>query len=392
MNRRLPGLLAACVAVLAARAAATVHRVLAGTSWDGIALTARAGDEIVLEPGVHRPARISDLAGEPGRPIVIRAIDGKSLAEIRGGLHALELVRPSHVEIRNIFLHDSEAEGLVIRGEAARPARDILVRNCLVAGCGTASRRAAILLDRIEGATVADSRVQGFESTAIEIVAGRTVRIERAQVVSTAGGSGRTGIGITGGSEDVTIERVGVGPSIQNAFAIGIGTVAGHEVPAGSPLASRITVRGAFTERNERFASLGSAREVEFLRSTLIDPLDTVLLVVAPPEGHPPATDVRFRGNLVSWTPNSLKRLSALGPGVGSPPGVEYGANLWHSIELPAAMPLLGRWEGTVAERQVTDLDPRLDNHSIPREARAKAFGIELVPAGGSPDHVPAAR
>lgn len=393
MNHLVRRLAAACLAAVASRADATVHRVLPGSSWDGISLTARPGDEIVLEPGVHRPARIADLAGEPGRPIVIRARDEKSLAEIRGGSRALELVRPNHVEIRNIHLHDSEAEGLVIAGDPGRPGRDVLVRNCLLSGCGTAGPRPAILLDRVEGVTIADSRVQGFESSAIEVDRCREVRIERAQILSSARGKGRTGITISGGTERVAIDRIGIGPSIQTAFAIGLHGPAGEEeVPDGAPLASRVTIRNAFTERNDRFASLGSARDVNLSRCTIIDPLDTVLLAVAPPEGHPAASGVRFRGNLISWTPNSLKRLSALGPGVEGRPGVEYGANLWHSMELPAALPLLGSWEGTVAEPQVTDLDPRLDNRGMPREESAKAFGVEPAAAGGSPVPVPTAR
>jgi hypothetical protein len=380
----LPLAIVAIVAALAAPLPSQVHRVLPGTAWDGIAANAKPGDEIVLEAGVHRPARIEGLAGEPGRPIVIRAADGKSLAEIRGGSHGLELVRPSHVEVRNLFLRESRGEGLLITGDAATPARGILVRNVLLSKCGVSERKPALRLTAIEGATIADCRVQGFEDAALSIERGREIRLERIQIVAEAAGAGRTAVRIGSGSDGVTIERLGIGPSIQTAFAIGTAAPTGALGVPDGPLAARVSIRHSLVERNAIFAAVGSAREVELRRNTILDPLDTALLLSPPPPGRPGPTGVRFRDNLVSWTPNSLKRFTTRGPGLEGELDVEFGTNLWHSAELPAALPLLGGWEGRVTGPQVTDLDPRLDHRSLPQEPAAKAFGFE--PDSARPD------
>lgn len=369
-------LAAACATISVQTAAATVHRVLPGTPWDGISLNARPGDEIVLEPGVHRPARIADLAGEPDRPIVIRARDANSLAEIRGGPSGLELVRPSHVEVRNLFIRDVAGAGLAIVGDADRPARGVLLRNCLLSGCGVAGRTPAIRIERVEGLTIADSRIQGFGPAAISIEPGRNVRLERIQLVSAESGPDRVGISISGGSDQVEIDRSSVASSLGAAFSIGW-PVEGSPPASEAALAANVSIRNVLSVRNAVFVRIGSARAVDLRRNTIVDPLDTPLLVGPPPKDRPPAAAVRFRGNLVAWTPNTLKRLSGVAAGSVDRPDVEYGANLWFSPELPAALPLLGTWEGRVAEQQVTDLDPRLDNVSMPLEPAAKAFGIE---------------
>ena len=175
----------------------------------------------------------------------------------------------------------------------------------------------------------------------------------------------------------MTIDRIGIGPSIQTAFAIGLGPASDPPGLPEGPLASRVSIRNALVERNEVFAAIGSAREVDLRRNTLLEPLDTALLLSAPPPGRPVLAGVRFRDNLVAWTPNSLKRFTTRGPGLEGVPDVEYGTNLWHSAELPAALPLLGAWEGRIAGPQVTDLDPRLEHRSMPQDPAAKAFGFE---------------
>lgn len=384
-------ILAGILTIGEVRAEAEVHRVRPGTAWEGLASIAKPGDEIVLEPGVHLPARLVDLAGEPGRPIVIRAQDARSMAEIHGGSRGLELVRPVEVKVLNVFVRESKGEGILVAGDARAPARRVILQNCLLSRCGVASRRAAVRFSNVEGLTFADSRVQAFEDAAIDIEGSREVRIERIQVIGEAKGEGRIAIRIGGTSEGITLDRIGIGPAINTAFAIGLAVPGGTARAGDAPLAARITIRNGIVDRNEVVVRIGSARDVDIRRNTILDPLDTAILILPPPEGHPAASGIRFHGNLVSWMPNTLKRLTALGEGFRGTPEVEFGANLWHSKELPAALPLLGRWEGRVVEPQVTDLDPRLDNYATPREPAARRFGFEppehaARPPGGSPE------
>jgi hypothetical protein len=198
--------------ILAGPARAETLVVRPGTDWDDIVDRAKPGDEILLEPGVHRPVRLEGLAGEPGRPIVIRPRDERTLAEIRGGTRGLELVRPAHVEVRNLFLRESSGEGLVVSGDPGNPARGILIRNCLISQCGVASRTPAVRFSGVEGLTLTDSRVHGFEETALSIEHCREIRIERTQAVAEPTETGRTGVRIGPGSEGITLDRIGLGP------------------------------------------------------------------------------------------------------------------------------------------------------------------------------------
>jgi hypothetical protein len=57
------------------------------------------------------------------------------------------------------------------------------------------------------------------------------------------------------------------------------------------------------------------------------------------------------------------------------PAGLSVENNLWYSAELPAALPLLGEFLGTVKSEQTLDIDPKLDGYDRPIEERAKLFG-----------------
>jgi len=376
--------IAAVLAIMiAAPVAAETHRVLPGAAWDGIAAVVKPGDEIVLEPGAHGPARVADLAGEPGRPIVIRARDERSLAEIKG----LALVRPRHVEVRNLVVIEAPGPGLAILGEASRPARDALVQNCMVVLSGLVDRTSAIRLEHVEGLTIGDTRIEGFGPAAISIDAGRQVRIERIQVVSHPRGPGETAVSIGGETTGVAIDRATIGSSVRSTFALG---VSAPDATGSGPLAAKVSIRNVAADRPEAFAVLGSCADVEIRHCTILDPRDTTLLVRSPPAGRPPVATVRFRDNLVSWIPNSLRRFTGKEPDFLGEPGIEYGPNLWFSRELPAATPLLGSWVGRVAEPQVLDLDPRLDNGYRPMEPAAKSFGFQPAAKPGTAPAVPA--
>ena len=92
------------------------------------------------------------------------------------------------------------------------------------------------------------------------------------------------------------------------------------------------------------------------------------------PRGFGPVRPSTFLANLSPWTPGVIKSFCDIKPGA-QPEGLQREANLWHSAELPLALPVLGEVRGTIRAKQITDIDPRLDGYDKPQAESAQGFG-----------------
>jgi len=141
-------------------------------------------------------------------------------------------------------------------------------------------------------------------------------------------------------------------------------------------------VRDAMFERllvrdTDHAFEFGSCEGVTIANSTVVDASASIFRLVRPAKGQPGAS-VRFRENIVTWEVGALRQLVA--PVEGTPTaGLRLGPNIWWSRELPSALPLLGPqdnpFQGTLEVPQTIDIDPDLDDRSLPRTEAAKMFG-----------------
>jgi len=352
----------AALAVAAARA--ETIEIAPGRDWAAIAAAAKPGDEIVLLEGPHRPARIEGLAGEPGRPIVIRASHDRTLARITPEAFGLELVGARHVEVRNLFVDG--ATGTAI---SAVEGRDVTLRNCLLIRSGV-----GVELRRVAEARLAGLRIEGFSRRALVVDGCRELAANDLQILARGDASPDAAIEVSGGSVRCVFDRIAIAQRGAVAFALGLapGTAAASDPAA--PLAEGISIRRSTAERPKTFAAFGSVRGVEVERNTALDCADGVYRLDEPPAGWTPARDIRIRANLFAWQPGAMARFAG-GSSEAAEGAIVLGANLWHSRELPAARSLLGPMPGRIEEPQVLAVDPDFDNGYRPQAPAARGFG-----------------
>jgi hypothetical protein len=383
--RRLLGVAAAVIAVVATEAAATQHLVRPGDDWSKLAEKLKPGDEIVLMPGRHKGARFTDLAGEPSKPIVIRSPDPKTVSTIFADDVGILLERPRWVRIENIVIADARRAGIIVRGEPERRSAHISILNVYVAKTGDFAEKAGIRLEHTDHATLRACRVEAWHRAGVHLHNVTDVALSDVQFVGHPSYPDRYGVAIDGVSSSVYLDRCRFAAGIETAVAIGLAdTDQVPPVPApkdGSAeatkeprfLADGVTVERSIVRRVGQFVAFGSCTNVLVRANTVGEP-ETGYAIFEPPTGYAQVASSTFLANLITWTPGSLKRFSTAGGGA-DPKGLAIEANLWHSAELPAAKSLLGDFLGTIKAEQVIDVDPRLDGRETPLEERAKAFG-----------------
>jgi hypothetical protein len=362
--------------VVAGPAWATQHLVRAGDDWSRLGDRVKPGDEIVLFPGRHRAARFDDIAGEPGRPIVIRSADRRAPITIEGEDVGLELRGVRHVRVEGIAIVDVRRAGVLIVGTEERPAEGIELRNLFVTRVGDRAERAGVRVESASSITLRELRVDGWHGAAVHLSDARDVRIERCQFVGMPTMPDAHGILIDGRSRGIAIERCRFQAGVESMVSLGLAAPEGGGADdARDHLAFEVVFERCLGDRVGRLATIGSCRDVQVRANTLSE-VEIGYEIVAPPRGWNRPRNVLIQSNLVTWTPGTLRRFSSAAPDV-DPTGVFVEANLWWSVELPAAKELLGGFAGTVKSQQVLDVDPKLDGTLRPRAAAAAGFGTE---------------
>lgn len=389
-GRTLLGAQALLIAVLAVTVAAFPASageriaIVSGSEWAAQAARAKPGDEIVLMPGVHRPAVLEGLHGTKEAPIVVTSSTSDLLAEIAADPTALRLVDCSHVRLERIVVRDAPGAAIVIEAGSAGGCREIAIESLLVVhGLRAAppeGDRAVAELPRgvvvrdAEGVSIDRSRVDGARDAGILIERSRRVALRDLQVVSGRSREVRAGIEIGDAAQGIEILRTTVAARAGSAFVVGPATSAEDDAPPGRP-ARGVRIHDSNVHECDRALELGAGLEVSIERLSARNPA-MEFIRLAPVARD--ARDVRIDACAFVWEPGRLKRLVA-GVPPADPSGVGLGDNLWFSRELPMALPLLGPpgdpWRLRIDRPQRTDLDPQLNDRGASENPLAQGYG-----------------
>jgi hypothetical protein len=423
-------ILAAIAALgLAPTARATVYEVKAGDDWAALAPKLVAGDEVVLLEGIHREASFNKLAGAPGKPIVFRSRDAKSLAEIAPSREGIRLVDCSHIRIERVLVKNARRAAILIEGTGEAPSTDIVVNDLLVMGVKDLVEESGLVVRDSDHIEIARSRFENCRGSGMHIENSSHVSVDRVQMRVSK--FAKMGIALLGEVDQSSFQHLWIAGGIETALSIGATDVARHapsvpvihEMPEQidtsrlkTPPASEAKPEGkpepkpepqpepkpeappspatdapapsVALVRNVHFSDVlvigadrafdfGSCDQVSVANSTLIGAREEVYRFTKPSGGRPPAT-IRFRNNIITWEPGGLRRIGHIEAGA-SVKGFILGPNIWWSNELPSALPLLGPagapFLGTLESAQRIDLDPDLDDQNRPRAQEAKTYG-----------------
>lgn len=396
-----------------------VIEVKAGDSWESLATTAAAGDEIVLLEGLHRAVTLTGLRGTAQHPIVIRSRERNKLAEIAPEREGLKLVDCQHVRIERIVIRNARRAGIVIEstapGTPAGTSGNIEILDTLVVSVEGLVEESGLLILGASDVTVRRSRFENCKGSAMRIENATRLTVQRVQVRNAR--EGEAGVLLLGDCDELAFDDLWIGGPFATALSIGVkdapkegervapirlpepvrgpqpagATPPTRSAPPATPPASAepavaspararvrdVTFANVMARSAARMFELGSCSGVRVSNSTFLDPRDEIFRFVRVPKERPPA-ELRFFDNLVAWAPGTLERFSSLVEGA-TDQGLRLGPNLWWSNELPAALPLLGPegrpFPGVSDVPQTIDIDPDLDDRGRPRQEDAKLFG-----------------
>ena len=372
------------VATLCATAAdAAQFLVRAGDDWSTLKPKLKPGDEIILMPGKHRSVRFEDLAGEEGKPIVIRSPDEKAISTIFATEIGIHLVRCKYIRVDHVAISGGKRAGIVVAGDGDGRSSHIMLDSVYVTKTGDEGEQCGVRIERVDHVTMKDCRIEAWHRAGVHIHGSTDVALNGVQFVASPATADEYAAVIDGASSSVMFQRCRFGAGIGTSIALGpTGTGAlpststgpdGSEPKEKPVLVDGVTVERCLSKRNGTFISYGSCSGALVRANTIID-AGCAYSVLEPPKAFAQVRSATFLANLIAWSPGAMKSFCKVHPGA-DPAGLVVETNLWYSAELPLAKPILGEFLGTLKAEQMMTVDPNLDGYDRPREEKAQSFG-----------------
>ena len=365
-----------------------VFRIPLGLAFDSIAPALRPGDEVVLERGVHVPFTLTDLRGEPGKPIVIRGESGEEPARfpyVKATDRGITLVRPRNVVLRDLMVGNGTGTLVRIVGERAEDGEpwdaNVQVRSLRVMQTNPEPDQVSLELRDVARVDVSDMQFLGWNRAAVRLVASSRCSLNLCVLDPVKALPQRTGVQVLQGCSQVAMSLLTFGPGVGTAFELG----ACEGAAADAAAATNLLVSRCSVPEAGAFAQLGAVENALLQWNTATD-LRRAVWGVPADCGFP--NGVTLADNLFTWTPGMIERISEVPEGLPAE-SVRLRANLWWSPEIPAAFEAIGRPFGVELAPQVFDVDPKVEGRfGSPIEAKAAGFGWRAEPP--RPTAVPA--
>ena len=362
--------------------------VRAGHDWGRVAQRAEPGNEIILMPGKHLSATLSDIAGTEEQPIVIRGVDPRHPVEIDCDLYGIRLRNCRHIRLENITISGARIAGILIEGEASAPthsstAQSITLRNVHINETGPSGQRHAVHIRHADDVRIESSTISGWAGSGIEAVAVHGLVIQDCVLQGTDTCTQTNGIRLRGGTRNVRIVRTVVRDAGDHGICIG-GASRENEVrtpPEGEAIAnsrmeaSSVEITDCLIEGGRCSVAFVHAADVHVHRSTLLRPRQVVVSIRRDREGDSADAVARstFGDNIIAWQPGDLEAFLHIGRSANTD-GLELTQNLWWGGDA-SAVQALGPFPGKVIFPQQTDVDPELDADGRAGRAEHQAMG-----------------
>jgi hypothetical protein len=172
---------------------------------------ARPGTKILLAPGKYDGGlNFNKLQGAEGRPIVLAAADPKDPPVIEGGAVGMHLTDPAHVELHDLVIARSRANGLNIDdgGSYDTPAHHVVLRRLVVRDVGSDANHDGVKLSGLDDFVIDECTIErwGKRGSGIDMV-GCHDGVVRSCTFREGGEVSANGVQMKGGSRDIAIRR-----------------------------------------------------------------------------------------------------------------------------------------------------------------------------------------
>ncbi|MFO8080842.1 MAG: right-handed parallel beta-helix repeat-containing protein [Armatimonadota bacterium] len=350
--------------------------------------TARPGATVYVAPGVYEGGlHLRDLQGTEDAPIVIAGADPENPPVIEGasGMH---LVNPTHVELRDLVLRGSGANGLNIDdgGDHATPAHHITLRRLRVEDVGPEGNLDGIKLSGVTDFRVLDCTIErwGSGGSALDMVGCHRGLIEGCTFRHEEGLTTSTGVQNKGGTSEIVIR--GNHFEHAGARAVNIGGSTGLQYFRPEPQgyeAKEITVEGnVFVGSLAPVAFVGcDGSTVRF--NTMYMPGRWALRILQETResGFVPARDGVFEDNIIVFRSDAWSE-GGVNIGPETAPGTfGFARNVWYCVDRPELGPRLptDEQDGLVGEDPLL-VEPEAGDFGLQPDSPAEGRGHTALP------------
>lgn len=308
---------------------------------------AAPGTRILVAPGAYAGGVVaSGIRGTESRPVIVAGADPANPPVFRGGSSGWHLTQVEHVELRDLRVEASTANGVNIDdgGDFGRPSRHVKLVNLHVESVGGNGNHDGVKLSgvvdfRVEGCTIA---AWGANGSAIDMVGCHKGFVESCRFTG-RGADGGSGVQMKGGSSGIVLGK----SRFENAGAraVNIGGSTGREYfrppltsePGSVAEARDVTVEGCtIFGSTAAIACVGvDGAVVRF--NTIVEPARWALRILQESRGPEfvPCRRVRFTDNLVAfrlagWSEGGVN----IGPGT-EPATFVFERNAWTCLDDP---------------------------------------------------------
>lgn len=305
---------------------------------------AAPGTVIVVAPGNYEGGwSAAKLAGEKGKPVVIKAADSKQPPVFTGGASGVHLSGCSFVELSHLTFSGAAANGVNIDdGKEAKPARGIVLRNLIVTNSGPRGNRDGIKMSGVDEFAIIDCRVErwGASGSGIDMVGCHNGTVEGCVFEHDPATSMQAnGVQTKGGSSGVTIRQCRFINAGGRAVNAGGSTGAAYFRPVNPGYEARdITVEDCYFTGSLAAVAFVGVDGAQFRHNTIYRPGKWVLRILQ--ENQDPAVAPCRKGvfsdNLVVFRAADVSETVNTGAGT-EPASFTFARNAWYCEDNPAA-------------------------------------------------------
>lgn len=342
-----------------------------GEAWPNPEQTIAPGDRILLTPGAHAAKVVRELRGTAEAPIVIDSVDQTKPAMLIGGDYSLDLIQCAHINIGSMLYLGSTLAAIRVTGTPENPSKGIRIKKGSISKpTPDATAYTGIIGRWVDSFTIEAMLITDCIRASIDVSNAHDLIIRD---MSLAGSfQSQCGIVLGNNVHRATLENI----SIQNATVSGVqlGVNPVH-VEKENPLfaVSDIVIQGCISYKCNIPIEIGSVEKLKIEHCTLFNPISCAVAFKSSLPPYAPAKEITFSGNLITWVVGTLTRF------ICNPDFVEeltIDSNLWWSEEMPEAAEYLGPLPGLAHDRQIYDVDPKLQQSKLnPVTPAAQAYG-----------------
>jgi len=302
----------------------------------------KPGTKILMAPGNY-PGGLyfRDMKGEPGKPIVIAALDPEHPPVIQGGSNCIHLANIAHVELHNLILSDARANGINIDdgGSYETPSHHIVLRGLMVRDVGPEGNRDGIKLSGLDDLRVENCTVErwGSGGSGIDMVGCHRGVIEGC-TFRHGDRTGSNAVQTKGGSSEITMR--GCRFEHAGSRAVNVGGSTGLRFFRPEPQgyeAKDITVEGCTFIGSQAPVAFVGVDGAVFRFNTIYRPVRWVLRILQEtrkPE-FVPSRNGHFIDNIVAFRSDEVAATVNIGPDTG-PETFKFARNFWYCLDDPA--------------------------------------------------------